>query len=239
MNGYACEQVRELAPELALGVLGGAERAEALIHLGHCARCQAYVAELTEAADVLPLAAPEQEPPPGFEARVLAELDAGRRTHRRRWIASVAVAAAAAAILSITIVRVVEADAPTASPSVRVSAEPAPAVMQARMVSDASGEPVGWAYVSGGRAVALTVNYGLEDGDYDIEVRPTGGEPVVIGDMNHTGGRDSWAGTSPVQIGPQSVIALVQQLSKTTVCHGEVDVVRAGGDDPVPSPGRS
>jgi hypothetical protein len=215
---YGCEQAREAAPELALGVLGGAERAEVLIHLGHCPPCQAYVAELTEAADALPLVAPEQEPPIGFEDRVLARLGVGRRSHRRRWAASIAVAAAAAAILSITIVRVV--DAGSADP-----VQAAPAVMQARMVSDSSGADVGWAYVSGGRAVALNVSYGLEGGDYEIEVRPTRGEPVVIGDMTYEGARGSWAGTSPVQIDPRSDIALVQQPSGDTVCHGTVDMV--------------
>ena len=63
-----CAEVRELAPELALGILGGAERAEVVLHVNGCARCQAYVAELTEAADALPLLVPEVEPPAGFEA---------------------------------------------------------------------------------------------------------------------------------------------------------------------------
>ncbi len=54
MSALTCSEVRELAPELALGILGGAERAEVLLHVNGCARCQAYVAELTEAADAHP-----------------------------------------------------------------------------------------------------------------------------------------------------------------------------------------
>jgi hypothetical protein len=222
MSAYRCDQVREAAPELALGVLAGAERAEVLIHLGHCPSCQAYVAELTEAADAVPLVAPEWEPPAGYEDRVLARLDVGRDRHRRRWFASMAVAAAAAAILSITIVRVVDAGSP---PTVTSAPSNTPAVMQARMVSDVSGDPVGWAYVSGGRAVALNVSYGLEGGDYDIQVRPTRGASVDIGDMTYEGARGSWAGTSPVEIAPRSDIALVQKPSGHTVCHGKVAVV--------------
>ena len=138
-------------------------------------------------------------------------------------MASIAVAAAAAAILSITIVRVVDANSPVEEPADRSAT---PAVMQARMVSDTSGDPVGWAYVSGGRAVALTVSYGLDGGSYDIEVRPTRGDPVVIGDLTYVGERGSWAGTSPVPIDPGSDIALVQQQPPgATVCHGRVDVV--------------
>ena len=67
MSAYSCAQLRDVAPELALGVLGGAERAEAIMHVNGCARCQALVNELTEVADALPLLAPEIEPPSGFE----------------------------------------------------------------------------------------------------------------------------------------------------------------------------
>ena len=88
MSGYSCAQLRDVAPELALGVLGGAERAEAIMHVNGCARCQALVNELTEVADALPLLAPEIEPPVGFEQRVLSSGPARRRrsgaTARRR-----------------------------------------------------------------------------------------------------------------------------------------------------------
>ena len=63
MSAYSCAQLRDVAPELALGVLGGAEHAEAIMHVNGCARCQALVNELAEAADALPLLAPEIEPP--------------------------------------------------------------------------------------------------------------------------------------------------------------------------------
>ena len=58
ISALSCAEVRELAPELALGILSGAEHAEVLLHVNGCARCQAYVAELTEAADVIPQLAP-------------------------------------------------------------------------------------------------------------------------------------------------------------------------------------
>src|SRR5256885_14859174 len=108
MSARWCAEVREFAPELALGILGGAERAEVVLHVNGCARCQAYVAELTEAADAIPQLVPETEPPPGFEARVLRHLGADRRRSRRRWVASIAAVAAAVAIFSVTVVRVIE-----------------------------------------------------------------------------------------------------------------------------------
>ena len=35
-----CDEARELAPELALGIVDGEERAEALRHLSACADCR-------------------------------------------------------------------------------------------------------------------------------------------------------------------------------------------------------
>src|SRR5262245_17574946 len=138
VSAYTCTQAREVAPELALGVLGGAERAEAVAHLTNCSRCQAYVAELTEAADVLPLMVAEREPPVGFEHRVLASLHTERRRSRRRWFLSVAAVAAAAAIVSITLVRVIDARTDTGSAAPPPAASSA-VMTEARMVSSSDG----------------------------------------------------------------------------------------------------
>jgi hypothetical protein len=69
-----CAQVRELAPELALGIAEGDERGAALRHLGGCADCRRLVSELSTVGDELLLLAPDREPPPGFESRVLDRL---------------------------------------------------------------------------------------------------------------------------------------------------------------------
>src|SRR6266542_2895143 len=55
MSRSMCTEVRDLAPELALGIVGGPERAEALQHASECGPCRALVGELAEAADALPL----------------------------------------------------------------------------------------------------------------------------------------------------------------------------------------
>lgn len=74
MSGQSCDELREVAGELASGVLSGSARADALGHLDHCAGCRASVEELSEAADWLLLAAPEGDPPIGFESRVFPTL---------------------------------------------------------------------------------------------------------------------------------------------------------------------
>ncbi len=108
MSVYSCAQLRDVAAELALGVLGGAERAEAIMHVNGCARCQALVNELTEVADALPLLAPEIEPPVGFEQRVLSSGRARRRRTRSTARVGGRSRGGRGAILSITVVRVVE-----------------------------------------------------------------------------------------------------------------------------------
>jgi hypothetical protein len=100
-----CEQVRELAPEVALGIAEGEERDAALRHLTGCAGCRQLVSELSSVGDELLLLAPAREPPPGFESRVLARID---QPPRRRWLRPLAprwrvVAVAAALVLAVAL----------------------------------------------------------------------------------------------------------------------------------------
>ena len=67
----SCERMRDLAPEIALGIADGEERAEALRHLSTCGECRRVVEQLSQVADELLVLAPVQEPPAGFESRVV------------------------------------------------------------------------------------------------------------------------------------------------------------------------
>ena len=69
-----CTELRDVAPEVALGLLTGEERAAALAHLQRCEACRAEVASLAGTADEVLLAAPRVAPPPGFREAVLARL---------------------------------------------------------------------------------------------------------------------------------------------------------------------
>lgn len=83
-----CEHFDAHAEEVAIGHLEGPLRSELLAHVARCPTCHSLLDGLVTTADRLLLAAPEVEPPPGFEARVLARLDddAADRPHaRRRW----------------------------------------------------------------------------------------------------------------------------------------------------------
>jgi putative zinc finger protein len=97
-----CAEIRELAPELALGVVDGEERGRALEHLADCPDCRRRVEELAEVADELLLLAPHTEPPVGFEGRALAPLQPARQPRRRRRL-RLALAPAAAALAAVAI----------------------------------------------------------------------------------------------------------------------------------------
>jgi hypothetical protein len=74
-----CARIREALPEVALGIADGEQRALALEHIASCPECRRQLERLSSLTDELIALAPEHEPPPGFENRVLDRLDLRRR----------------------------------------------------------------------------------------------------------------------------------------------------------------
>jgi hypothetical protein len=103
-----CQEIRELAPDLALGIVEGEERGRALEHLADCPDCRRRVEELTEIADELLLLAPHREPPVGFESEVLQRVlpapSPKRRRRRFRLVLAPVAAAVAAAGITLAVV---------------------------------------------------------------------------------------------------------------------------------------
>ncbi|MCE0766902.1 hypothetical protein LWC35_28935 [Pseudonocardia kujensis] len=93
MTGPECTRCREQAPELALGLLGGHERAEALAHLERCPPCRDEVARLAALHDRLRALVPPVGPPAGFEERVLRRIGPVRPRRRLPGWSRVAAAA--------------------------------------------------------------------------------------------------------------------------------------------------
>src|SRR4051812_4586661 len=107
MNTMDCDELREVACEVALDLLTGVERASALAHLEECQECRAEVESLASTADELLTLAPAVEPPAGFAAGVLRHLDelaAPRRVRPRRALPRRVGILAAAAAVTIAIV---------------------------------------------------------------------------------------------------------------------------------------
>jgi hypothetical protein len=83
LNEMDCNGLAEVAPELALGVLTGRERAQAIMHLDGCDACRGYVRELAITEEELLGLLPGCEPPAGFKTRVMSRLGFAGRHHRR------------------------------------------------------------------------------------------------------------------------------------------------------------
>jgi Putative zinc-finger len=163
-----CSQLRDVAPEVALGLLTGEERAVALAHLEGCAACRAEVAALAGVADELLLTGPEAMPPDGFDRRVLARLTevraveapsltrrggpahlrgrAGRRRpDRRRLAVGATLVAGAAAMVLVAAILAIRDDPAT------------PTAERAEMTTGV-GEVVGTATVRSGNPATVAVD---------------------------------------------------------------------------------
>jgi anti-sigma-K factor RskA len=89
MRERDCRRHAGELPELALGVLTGRERAEALSHVESCPRCADELEQLSRVADTVVQAAPEVEPPVGFEVRLLERMGVAAEPPRRRRLRTV------------------------------------------------------------------------------------------------------------------------------------------------------
>jgi hypothetical protein len=158
MKTLDCAQLADAAPELALGILPGDERAEAVAHLDECSPCQHLVGMYTVLSDRLLLLAPRTEPPPGFEARVLATITADeavpaptsvRSPHptARRRIPGAVLAVAAAVVALVLSLLAVGVIGPSSSRSVAA----------AEMRTDA-GDVVGELFVQDGPPAKVFMN---------------------------------------------------------------------------------
>ena len=190
MTAMECDQLREVAAELALATAPGKQRAAALAHIDRCAECRLVVEELSDAADALLLSAPEAEPPAGFAGRVLSGLGPPRRS---RWRAGVRVAAAAATVLSLGVATGIHVRH-SAGPSERLSALQAPGVRVARFLAGPGEHVQGEVFAVSGRpsSVFMTVSDEGSSDTYRCELELGDGQLIEIGSFQLHDGLGSW-----------------------------------------------
>lgn len=187
-----CAQLRDLAPEVALDVLGGAVRAEAFVHLDECVGCRCYVSELVETVDALPLLVAEAEPPIGFEQRTLAAMAAQRRTpilSRRRLLFAAMALVAATMIVTLAVNRI------TDSLSRPTAAQAPDSTAPVGLLVGIGNEAVGRLYVSRDHHtfVFVAVDHGVDDGRYRVDV-VDGSTLRTVGTLSVLRGAGTWAG---------------------------------------------
>lgn len=207
MTAFDCAQLADAAPELALGVLGGRERAEALEHLDGCSSCRQLVTSLSGVTDeLLREFAPSIEPSSGFEARVMHAITpptrvAPRRIRRRGLVASLAVAACLALLIGLLV-----AIAPTAKPA-----------LAAAKMKTADGQVVGWIYLDNHHPTGVRLSlpgwadqierYGQTGDTYSLRITErTGADRVLPVALDSDA---SWNATLDIDPGAITTAALI------------------------------
>jgi anti-sigma-K factor RskA len=218
MDDMTCERMRELAPELALGVLSGRERAQAQEHLDQCPACREEVSAFAEVGDRLLAIVPSVEPPVGFEDRVLARLDlAGDRgarssrvsrssratrgplgsrptaRDRRRWL-PIAVAAVAALVFGVGGWAIGNMNRPT-----QVASAPVDDNIRSAVLWAGNHQEVGQVVTYQGTQpwLYLTVDTGKTTTTVSCELQRADGTNLLMGRFTLVDGKGAWGGALP------------------------------------------
>lgn len=194
-----CTALEAVAPELALGIADGAERAAAISHLAQCPGCRQLVEGLGRVADDLLLLAPEVEPPLGFEARVHDRIVAAGSSGRTRKGPRFRVAAAALALVAAAAAGGLAVGRMTASEPVNVSTGVSTSGGGTCRVVAVAGHPT--------ELVVRLDEPGETRGDYRVDAVPArGGASVALGALHLQGGLGMLDATLPAGTGPVSAV---------------------------------
>ena len=203
-----CEQVRDLASELALGIAEGEERDAALRHLDGCNGCRQLVSELSSVGDELLQLTPARDPPAGFESRVLAALAEPPRRRRSqslglrwRWVATAAAAVVLAATLGAGSVLLATAgDRRLAASYQAVLSQGRGAYFLAAPLQGAQGR-VGTVFGYQGQPswVMVTLQPSTRDeARFQVQAVTRDGRYLPLGDAVLGGAKGTWGGQLPV-----------------------------------------
>jgi anti-sigma-K factor RskA len=216
VNSMNCAEFGDVAAELALGVLTGRERADALAHLDHCDACREHVRQLTATGEELLGLLPSSEPPPGFETRVMERLGltgAGlpqvrdlEEKRRGRWgtarpfgminNGTRRMLAAAAVVVAL----VAAALGGWGLHGATTTASPKPGLSTAALLS-ADHENVGEVFVYNGDPRWMYMSIDMESGNRTVicQLISSDGRVTNVGSFQVTGGYGSWG--SPTWVG--------------------------------------
>jgi hypothetical protein len=211
MTEVGCREVRDLAAEVALGIATGEERARVLEHIAGCTGCRQEIAELAQVADSLLLLAPEEEPPAGFESRVLRRLDHPRGSWRRR----VAVMGAAACIALVVgaggVLLALGEDRRLADNYRNALAGANGDYFGVVDLRDEDGEDAGHIFVYEGDPSWVFMRFSEVEmpGEYSMQVMTREGQRLDVGSFDITPEDKSWGGELPVDLDEVATIRCV------------------------------
>lgn len=216
MTDEDCVYLRELVPEVVLGVGSATDRAKVSRHLRGCPACQREVGDASDDVDRLLLLAPMADPPPGFESRVLASVSAaappgpfglGRRWTPSRWRPAV-LSAVASFLVALAVVG--GSDALLGRSTELGRGKVGSATTRMAAFEDEQGRQVGAALLVDGRRVYLsfTVNRAAAPA-YRVMIDMRGAAVRQAGTAQVVGGVCTWAQMVDTRLADVSAVRLV------------------------------
>jgi anti-sigma factor RsiW len=203
-----CDELADVAAELALGVLTGRERAEALAHLEQCPSCRENVRQLTTTGEELLELLPTIEPPAGFETRVMDRLGLTpataqpetRQPGRTRRLLTVA-----AVVAGIVVAGVGGWGLHAATSS------PATSPLSSAALLTASHQSAGTIYVYNGASRWLYMSVDMPSGDGTVvcQLVSADGHVTTIGSFQLTHGYGYWGSPEPSAAGQPATARLI------------------------------
>lgn len=200
MTADDCRDVRDLASESVLGIASGDDRARLLRHTTDCPACRTFVQEMALVADELLLASPSEEPPGGFEGRVLSAIAPPRP--RRRLAAALAAAAVLVAGAAGVTLWMTSDDRNTGAYYRAMLAETNGDYFSAALLRDGDGDEAGVVYAYAGQpSWALVV---LRDanaaGTYDVTTVAGDGRRLSLGRTTLDAQSRVWSAELPMEV---------------------------------------
>ncbi len=234
LNEMGCREFSDAAPELALGVMTGRERAQALAHLDHCASCREKVRQLTATGEGLLGLLPSVEPPAGFEARVMDRLGLtapapspspasqaswisrishlGRKPARRATTGRARPARRTQRVLALAAVALAVVAAGLGGWGLRSgTSAPAGTPLSSATLLSASHQAAGkiFLYESSSRWLYMSVDMLAGNGTVICEVQSRDGRITTVGSFRLTDGHGYWGSPVPATHGPLTGARLV------------------------------
>jgi hypothetical protein len=209
-DSMSCAEFHDSAAELALGVLTGRERAEALAHLDHCEACREHVRQLTMTSEQMLGLLPTAEPPAGFETRVMDRIGLAapapqplrhrrRRPARGHGFSPRRVLAAAAVVVGLL-------GAALGGWGLHASTAPAEssALRTGALVAASDHETVGHVFVYNGESRWMYMTVDLESGNDTVICQLVGpdGHITTVGSFRLADGYGSWGSPAWTNSGP-------------------------------------
>jgi hypothetical protein len=186
--------------EIALGVLTGRERAQAIEHLQQCSLCRARVDGMAFTSDELLRLLPGQQPPAGFSTQATDRLRRARKASRRsRMPRALATAAAVALVGTAGLAGWGLRTAPGPSGPARPTGSAA--LRTAALITPTGHQAIGKVYLHSGKQTWMFATVDLAPGDRTIicQLTDQAGHVITVGSFHLTGGDGYWGSPEPDQ----------------------------------------